>query len=147
MIIIIMMIYILWWSVCLCVTKNDHFPLPSPLGLAGRSRALAWLVLMVFHSCRMVFQGFRFIFMVFQVSRLVFMVPGWFLWLFMALGCFFYGSRPVFMVPGWFFMIPGRFSWFFMVPGWFFMVPGQISWFFVVLYPGPGPPPGGRHRT
>ena len=36
--VMMMMIYILWWSVCVCVTKNDHFPKRPVCGFRVFSR-------------------------------------------------------------------------------------------------------------
>ena len=95
-------------SICLFVTKNDHFAQRSQIKFFSGSK---WFQV-----------GLLWFFMVFHGSRSVFMVPGWF-------SCFF-------MFPGWFFKAPAWFSWFFMVPGRFltvpgrfFMVPGRFSWF------------------
>ena len=76
---------------------------------------------MVFHSCRLVFHGSRFIFMVFQVSRLVFHGFRWAVMIFHGSRLVFHGSRLVFhvffMATGLVFMMPGEFVSSLMVPG------------------------------
>ena len=130
-----MMIYILWCSVCLCVcvsrkiitsswessvtTCNHHNP-PVQLRVSFHGFQNSRLVFqgsmsgfIGFQGLRLVFHGSRSVFMGFQGSRLVFhgsrLVFHGSRWVFMVIN----SSRSTFMVPGWFFMIPGRFLWFF----------------------------------
>ena len=119
------MIYILWWSVCVCVTKNDHFLKRSVCQPWKWRSVVSWFLVgfHVFQGGFMVFNGFWLVSMVFQggfivfhvywLVSMIFKVVSWFTWFWAG----FHGFSRWFHSSSWFFNLV--FLGFWLVSRWF----------------------------